>query len=63
MLLRVSYLVVGVAIHALLCLNAPARLCWARDLAGNLSTVTLDNLRGLDEILQYNTGTQMARLQ
>ena len=55
----VSYLVVGVAIPLAMSKRSEQDSAEARDLAGNLSTVTLDNLRGLDEILQYNTGTQM----
>ena len=55
----VSYLVVGVAIPLAMSKRSEQDSAEARDLAGNLSTVTLDNLRGLDEILQYNTGAQM----
>ena len=55
----VSYLVVGVAIPLAMSKRSEQDSAEARDLAGKLSTVTLDNLRGLDEILQYNTGTQM----
>ena len=55
----VSYLVVGVAIPLAMSKRSEQDSAEARDLAGKLSTVTLDNLRGLDEILQYNTGEQM----
>ena len=55
----VSYLVVGVTIPLAMSKHSEQDSAEARDLAGKLSTVTLDNLRGLDEILQYNTGAQM----
>lgn len=55
----VSYLIVGVAIPLAMSKRSEQDSAEARDLAGKLSTVTLDNLRGLDEILQYNTGEQM----
>ena len=55
----VSYLVVGVAIPLAMSKRSEQDSAEARDLAGKLSTATLDNLRGLDEILQYNTGAQM----
>ncbi|MBF0893960.1 MAG: ABC transporter ATP-binding protein, partial [Atopobium sp.] len=57
----VSYLVVGVAIPLAMSKRSEQDSAEARDLAGKLSTVTLDNLRGLDEILQYNTGKQMIK--
>lgn len=57
----VSYLIVGVAIPLAMSKRSEQDSAEARDLAGKLSTVTLDNLRGLDEILQYNTGKQMIK--
>ena len=57
----VSYLIVGVVIPLNMSKRSEQDSAEARDLAGKLSTVTLDNLRGLDEILQYNTGKQMIK--